>query len=358
MTRLPAKILFFENGSPAVDALRAGEVVGMPTETVYGLAGNAFDGTAVTKIFEAKERPSFDPLIVHVSDDLNSVSKLAGAGIVDSTSMSPSMIKITDSIMREFWPGPLTIILPKNDRIPDLVTSGLGRVGIRMPAHVVAQKLLKACGLPLAAPSANRFGRISPTTAQHVFEELGDRIPYIIDGGRCEIGVESTVISVDEDCIWLLRPGKISGDDLAKCAGIVVKPALSIHEKASPGMLASHYAPQKPMHLIGDLTLGSASLPAGARDKKVALLIASGDGCAEAAFLAQLHVKPVATFLLTPRGIDSEAAQSLFAGMRELDKSPAEIILASAVPSTKGLWLAISDRMRRASTKNPLSAHA
>lgn len=214
-----AKLLPAHDCALAVEALRLGNIIGMPTETVYGLAGNAFDADAVAKIFSAKERPSFDPLIVHVADDLNSVTKLGSANIIAPESMTPSMIKITDALIQKFWPGPLTIILPKNRKIPDLVTSGLDQVGVRMPAHEVAQKLLKACGLPLAAPSANRFGRISPTTALHVAEELGTKIPYIVDGGSCTIGIESTVITVDDDCVWLLRPGIISVLELAACAG-------------------------------------------------------------------------------------------------------------------------------------------
>ena len=203
MTSPVAQILTASECALAVDCLRSGDIVGMPTETVYGLAGNAFDANAVAKIFAAKERPSFDPLIVHVAKDLSSVAKLGLAKIIHPQSMTPSMIRITDALIQKFWPGPLTIILPKHSKIPDLVTSGLDRVGVRMPAHELAQQLLKATGLPLAAPSANRFGRISPTTAQHVAEELGTKIKYIVDGGSCTVGIESTVVTVDEDCIWI-----------------------------------------------------------------------------------------------------------------------------------------------------------
>jgi L-threonylcarbamoyladenylate synthase len=347
-----AKLLPAHDCALAVEALRLGNIVGMPTETVYGLAGNAFDADAVAKIFSAKERPSFDPLIVHIADDLNSVTKLGSANIIAPESMTPSMIRITDALIQKFWPGPLTIILPKNPKIPDLVTSGLDQVGVRMPAHEVAQKLLKACGLPLAAPSANRFGRISPTTALHVAEELGTKIPYIVDGGSCAIGIESTVITVDNDCVWLLRPGIISVLELAACAGVPVKSALAVHEKASPGMLASHYAPKKTMYIVEDWSQFPEGLPTDARTKSMAILVTSGDGVNEKNHLAAHKIKPVVTLLLTPNGLDTEAAKGLFAAMRELDKSSAEIIVASSTPSSDGLWFAIKDRMHRASAKH------
>ena len=351
MISTTAKLLSADDCVLAVDALRSGNIVGMPTETVYGLAGNAFDADVVAKIFSAKERPSFDPLIVHVADNLNSVTKLGSAKIISPESMTPSMIKIADALIQKFWPGPLTIILPKNPKIPDLVTSGLDQVGVRMPAHEVAQKLLKACGLPLAAPSANRFGRISPTTALHVADELGTKIPYIVDGGRCAIGIESTVVAVDDDCIWILRPGKISGTELEACAGVPVKSALAVHERASPGMLASHYAPKKSMYIVQDWSQFLGSLPTDAHTKSMALLVTSGDGNHEKKQLAANRIKPVVTLLLTPNGLDNEAAKGLFAAMRELDKSSAEVIVASSTPSSDGLWLAIKDRMQRASTK-------
>lgn len=352
MSLTVAQILSEDQCAVAADSLRSGNIVGMPTETVYGLAGNAFDSNAVAKIFAAKERPSFDPLIVHVADDLTSVAKLGAAHIIRPESMSPSMIKIADALIQKFWPGPLTIVLPKHAKIPDLVTSGLDRVGIRMPAHDVAQKLLKATGLPLAAPSANRFGRISPTTAQHVAEELGTKIPYIVDGGSCSVGIESTVVAVDDDCIWILRPGKISKTDLEACAKVPVKPALSVHEKASPGMLASHYAPQKNMYIVEDWTNFPNGLPAPAQAKSMALLVTSGDGQLEKNQFAAHKIKPLVTVLLTENRLDIEAAKGLFAAMRDLDKSQAEIIIASVAPSSEGLWLAIFDRMQRASTKN------
>lgn len=346
MTPPKAKVLSGGAIQPAVDALLSGDVIGMPTETVYGLAGNAFDPSAVTKIFAAKARPSFDPLIVHVPTTLNSAQSLSAARILDGSRISPDMAKIINKLAEAFWPGPLTMILPKHADIPDLVTSGLDRVGVRMPSHPLAQKLLTECGRPLAAPSANRFGRISPTTAEHVMDELGDRIPFIVDGGSCEVGVESTVIAVDEDRIWLLRPGKIGMNELAACVNVPVVRAPSVHEKASPGMLASHYAPKKPMLLIQDWN----QLPATIKGKSIDLLVTAGDGSKELQVLKTKAIVPGRTAFLSIGSNPKEAAQKLFAAMRDLDSSSSDLILATSVPSTDGLWLAIEDRMRRAST--------
>ena len=350
MTQGKAKILDSQDISAAVKAIQSGDVVAMPTETVYGLAGNAFDVAAVTKIFEAKERPSFDPLIVHVNTDKTSVQRLADAELIDVLAMSPGMTRITESLIKTFWPGPLTIILPKHRKVPDLVTSGLDRVGLRMPAHPLAQQLLRDSGLPLAAPSANRFGRISPTTAAHVFDELGDRISWIIDGGPCEVGVESTVVAIDDDQIWLLRPGKISADELAKSASVAVTRAPNVHEKASPGMLASHYAPKKTMRIISDLKTVANLIPAGADPKRFSLLVLFGDGATELAALKTLGLIPIAINRLTPAGDANEAARSLFSAMRTLDQSEGDFILTTTAPSSEGLWLAIMDRVTRAST--------
>jgi L-threonylcarbamoyladenylate synthase len=346
MTRQRAEILQATNVKSAVDALCHGDIIGIPTETVYGLAGNAFDTTAVTKIFNAKERPSFDPLIVHVEASLKSASSLATAGVINEKAMTPGMIRNFDVLAKRFWPGPLTMILPKNDKISDLVTSGLDRVGVRMPAHPVAQEILRECGLPLAAPSANRFGRISPTTAQHVMDELGDRILFIVDGGPCEIGVESTVIAIDDDKIWLLRPGKISIKDLECVLDVPVERAPSVHEKASPGMLASHYAPRKPMYLISDLS----QLPPILASQTFDLLITAGDSETALKTLALSGLKPVSSAMLSNTNDPAEVAKGLFAAMRTLDRSSGQIMIATSTPSEDGLWLAIADRLRRAST--------
>lgn len=354
MTTQRARILQPTNLRPAIDALRNSDVVAIPTETVYGLAGNAFDATAVTKIFSAKERPSFDPLIVHVAQELDTVEKLSSAGIIDISRMSPAMTDIANRLIKTFWPGPLTLILPKGTKVMDLVTSGLDQVGVRMPAHPVAQDLLRAAQMPLAAPSANRFGRISPTRAEHVLEELGDRIPYIIDGGACDVGVESTVLAIEsaiQPRLILLRPGKITASDIEHATSISVERASSTHEKASPGMLASHYAPRKNLYIIADWADLNANESALWRNKKIGLLVTSGSGQNAQQALAALNSMPTHTVYLSANGQDSEAAQKLFAGMRELDNSEADIILATAAPNGSGLWPAIADRLKRASTR-------
>ena len=350
MTRTKATILTSRDISAAVQAIRDGDVVAMPTETVYGLAGNAFDVAAVTKIFAAKERPSFDPLIVHVSKDLSSVQRLAEAELIDLNAMSPETTRITESLIKSFWPGPLTLILPKHSKIPDLVTSGMNRVGIRMPAHQIAQQLLHETGRPLAAPSANRFGRISPTTAAHVLDELGDRISWIIDGGPCDVGVESTVVAIDDDKIWLLRPGKISAEDLTAQTGVPVTRAPSVHEKASPGMLASHYAPIKPLRIMGDLNILKNNVPADLDQKSFSLLVLAGEGTSELAALKAQGMTPVTIYHLSPKGDANEAARNLFSAMRTLDQAAGDFILTTAAPFSEGLWMAIMDRVTRAST--------
>lgn len=342
-----AEILASDNLSPAVTALLAGNVIGMPTETVYGLAGNAFDVAAVTKIFQAKERPSFDPLIVHIPESLKSVHALAAAEIVNGDSITPGMRKTFDALAHSFWPGPLTMIVPKHSKIPDLVTSGLDRVGVRMPSHPVAQEILRECQRPLAAPSANRFGRISPTTAKHVMEELGDRIPYIVDGGPCDIGVESTVIAIDEDRVWLLRPGKISMTELSAIVDVPVVRAPSIHEKASPGMLASHYAPKKNMYVLSS----GKGLAEAIRHKSCDVLVTSGEGTAELQSIKSVGLAPNNIIYLSKAADAAEAAKGLFAAMRTLDSSASDIILVTAPPANDGLWFAIEDRLHRASSK-------
>ena len=229
---MTAAILTKTNLGPACDALQRGEVVAIPTETVYGLAAVAWDSAAVTKIFAAKERPLFDPLIVHVPQTWRTIRELGSHRVVDESKVTAGMGRIAEALMEAFWPGPLTLILPRHESIPDLVTSGLDRVGVRMPAHPVAADLLTMLNAPLAAPSANRFGRISPTTSSHVMSELGDRIPYIVEGGACEVGVESTVALVEDQRIVLLRPGKISAGDLTRASGVAVEAGTAILEKS------------------------------------------------------------------------------------------------------------------------------
>src|SRR3984885_7878737 len=218
----------------AAEVLNRKELVALPTETVYGLAGDALESEAVAKIFEAKERPSFDPLIIHVENK----------GWLAKLTRWPERVNpILETLLERFWPGPLTILFPKSHLVPHLLTAGLQQVAIRMPRHPVFLEVLRAFGKPLAAPSANRFGRVSPTRAEHVFEELGSRIPLILDAGPTIVGLESTVVRVHPDQIEILRQGPVSEEDLAAIAPIH---GLAVTEKIeAPGQTASHYAPEK-----------------------------------------------------------------------------------------------------------------
>ncbi len=355
--------LLSQNDVPmASAAILRGELVAIPTETVYGLAGNALDANVVAKIFSAKERPSFDPLIVHVPSTIQNIDDLVNGGILDGNRISAPVKDVANKLIANFWPGPLTIILPKGQKIPDIVTSGLDQVGIRMPAHPLAQELLTLCKVPLAAPSANRFGRISPTTPIHVEEELGSKIPYILDGGACEIGVESTVIAISDTpgsrpstsaIIWLIRPGKITKDQLEALTNTKVEFAKSEHAKASPGMLLSHYAPRKTMFSVEQVVeqLLNLVVTANTTDKlpkTAALLIVSGTGAKEIDLLKTLGISVLRTAQLSPNGEAEEAARNLFSAMRKLDETDAELIITTSVPSQAGLWLAIADRLKRA----------
>lgn len=354
---------------PNVDTLREaaqlllrGEVVGMPTETVYGLAGNVFDERALERIFSVKERPTFDPLIVHVSPSLLGGKPLEGLerlDLVDTTEFSPLARRRVEALAQAFWPGPLTIVLPKTSRVPDLATSGLGTVGVRVPRHPVAQKLIEATGMPLAAPSANRFGRISPTRAAHVLSELGDRIDLIIDGGDCEIGVESSVVSVGVDgLVRLLRPGGVAVAALESVTGSPVHLAIGPQDGtlslSAPGMLASHYAPGKRMHrlpaAVSELTALQLSTLLRGQPPQLPLgvLLLSGDAKTLGQELSVRTGHPVIAFSLSLSGSLSEAARNLFARLRELDESTAELLFTEPCEIKTGLGHAIADRLSRA----------
>lgn len=344
-----------DNVRRAAEALRRGELVGMPTETVYGLAANAFDASAVARIFAAKDRPSFDPLIVHVVRpagplEREVLSGLEDAGVVEVSRLPQLARERADVLLRRFWPGPLTLILPRGQRIPDLVTSGLDTVAIRMPSHPVAQALLKEAAIPLAAPSANRFGRISPTTAAHVVQELGDRIGIVLDGGASTVGVESTVVAIARDgTLTMLRPGGVSVEAIEATASVRLARASMTAEPgvpaASPGMSAVHYAPRTPLHLLP----GPASLPHGARCVGLIGVFASQSEAAEvSAAVEKRYGVPVVVRALTERGDLEEAARNLFTSLRDLDAGDVPVILASPPAGNEGLALAIADRLRRA----------
>ncbi|HEY0978008.1 MAG TPA: L-threonylcarbamoyladenylate synthase [Flavobacteriales bacterium] len=304
----------------AAHHLRNGDIVAIPTETVYGLAANAFDPAAVLKVFEAKQRPSFDPLIVHVRDRMQ-VEEVVGSFPLEAI-----------ALMERFWPGPLTLVLPKTERIPDLVTSGLDTVGVRMPEHPMALELLRALDFPLAAPSANPFGYVSPTTAQHVADQLGDRIPYILDGGPCTVGVESTIVGWEEGRCVLYRPGGLAVEAIEAVIGTVGVAQQQVLPVA-PGLLESHYAPRIPV-FVGDLE----PLMQQHAGKRIATIS-----------FRRSHAGTDAR-VLSPKGELNEAAQRLFAALRELDASDAEVILAEVFPA-EGLGRAINDRLRRAAAK-------
>ena len=321
----------------AADLLRKGETVAIPTETVYGLAANAYDESAVLKIFQAKQRPAFDPLIVHVHS-LEQVKEVVSFSALKEADTR----KEAEALMEKFWPGPLTLVLPKSDRVPDLVTSGLDTVGVRLPSHPMALELLRSLEFPLAAPSANPFGYVSPTTAQHVADQLGEKIPYILDGGPCTVGVESTIIGWEPELSgraqsrpgeWVLyRPGGTPVAEIEAVIGAIGQAKKSVLP-AAPGTLESHYAPSKPV-FIGDV--------------KALLKEHSGKRIAVIAFTEDQDAWR--TEVLSPTGNIAEAARHLFAALRTLDASDADVILAEIFPP-EGLGAAINDRLRRASAK-------
>ncbi len=306
--------------------LESGELVGIPTETVYGLAGNAFDENAVLKIFEVKERPEFDPLIVHVPN-IEMVMKC----VVDIPALAADLIT-------SFWPGPLTIIFKKKNCIPDVVTSGLDTVGMRMPSHPLTLELLQELKFPLAAPSANPFGYISPTSAQHVSDQLENKIPYILDGGNCSIGLESTIVEIEDKTCVVYRLGGLSLEDLKTVASKIELRINSSSNPKAPGMLKSHYAPTKNF-FIADINDVIFKFP----NKKIAFLYF------DKRRNQKLH--NVEYISLSNNQDLKEAAHSIFGLMRMLDgRNDIDIIVAETVPEI-GIGRAINDRMRRAVTE-------
>lgn len=323
----------------AVNLLAAGNVVALPTETVYGLAADALNATAVAKIFEVKERPSFDPLIVHLphKKDLETVADVP-------EDIAPVVRKLAE----KFWPGPLTMILPKKACVPDLVTSGMPTVAVRASANRVFNKVARALDRPLAAPSANKFGSISPTSAAAVKAELDGCIPLILDDGASLHGVESTIVKIEaaspKPRIIIMRPGPITQDDLKPFGVVVLLKNLKQEQKPeAPGLLESHYAPRTPLRLLES---PEDFIPE--EGKTYALLSYRGDaddGYADLTEWKGVHV-------LSPgKGKLVEAAVRLFYALRELDKVGADEIIAEPVP-TQGVGLAVMDRLRRASVKH------
>lgn len=305
----------------AVELLRVCEVVALPTETVYGLAADALSADAALKIFEAKERPHFDPLIVHLPD---------GEWLTRIAAVPERSRELVDRLARRWWAGPLTLVLPRRPIVPDVVTSGLETVAVRISAHPVFREIVSAFGGPLAAPSANRFGRISPTAAEHVHAELAGRIPLIVNGGSTAHGVESTIVAVRGERLEILRHGPITAEQLAEFAPLTANTG-GPHIQA-PGQLASHYAPQTRLILTRDVR--SAAIAEGRRMGALTWSDADLPGF-------------TATRTLSPSRNLREAAANLFRYLRELDEIGLDLIVAEEVPEA-GLGTAINDRLQRA----------
>jgi len=327
----------------AASLLRSGGLVAIPTETVYGLAACAFDADAIVKIFDAKDRPRFDPLIVHLPVG---PPDQALRGVVLTRPLARRAAERLSALTSRFWPGPLTLVLPRDPAVDDLVTSGRDTVAIRMPAHPVARALLAALGGPVVAPSANRFGSISPTSADHVRAELEGRIDAVLDGGPCPIGVESTVLAVDPDAtLRLLRPGAVPVEAIEEVAPVQrVSATKGVPE--GPGQLSRHYAPGTPLQLVDDL-----EAPPPLEPVRVGLLRVTGDVApARTAFETHGH-QVIEALALSTAGDLAEAAKALFAALRHLDDSEADVLVAERPASTAGLGHAIADRLQRASAR-------
>lgn len=308
----------------AARLLRDGKLVSFATETVYGLGANALDVHAVARVFAVKNRPHFDPLIVHIAE----------------RSWLPRLVawwpETAERLAARFWPGPLTLVLPKTALVPDLVTSGLPSVAVRMPSHPLALELLRLADVPVAAPSANLFGQLSPTRAEHVADRLGDQIDYLLDGGPCVVGVESTVLLLESDGrVRLLRPGGVACEEIEAVIGPLSPPshATTADDRAvlSPGMLPQHYAPRTPLTLVADMGVWSDPNRCG---------------------LLTLQPHPAASRfaaaeVLSVNGNLTEAAANFFAALRRLDAARVERIVAERLPN-RGLGVALNDRLTRA----------
>ncbi len=307
----------------AAALLKNGKVVAIPTETVYGLAANAFNAEAVITIFEIKNRPKFNPLIVHVAS-WQMVEKI-------TASIDPLLKQIAE----KFWPGPLTILFPKSDAIHPIITAGSAYVAVRMPNHPLTIQLLKELDFPLAAPSANLFGKISPTTTAHVLEQLGDQIDYVLDGGECSVGVESTIIKMNMyEKVEILRPGGVSAEEIAEITGYLPKTVSGSDSPEAPGMLNSHYAPKIPL-VIGNIE----ELVNRYANKKIAVL----------AFYQKIdHPSVIKYYQLSPKKELHQAAHNLFSLMHEAENSGVDLIIAELLPE-EGIGRAINDRLKRAS---------
>jgi L-threonylcarbamoyladenylate synthase len=310
----------------AVAALRRGELVGLPTETVYGLAGDAADPAAVQRIYALKRRPTEHPVIVHLGD---------ATQLDDWAREVPAAAR---TLAARFWPGPLTLILRRGARVTDLITGGQDTVGLRVPAHPLALAVLGAFGGGLAAPSANRYGHVSPTTAQHVREEFGDELPLVLDGGPCAVGIESTIVDLSGELPRVLRPGQIGVEAISAALGGAVATGAAHSSPRVPGALRSHYAPRAPAELVARAELLVRAERCRSEDEHAQLLAIGtlpegGEGLA-------LPTDPAAY------------ARHLYAALRQLDAEGADRILIEAPPADAA-WNAIRDRVQRATAGTP-----
>lgn len=307
----------------AAEVIKQGGLVSFPTETVYGLGADGLNPIASAKIFEAKNRPAFNPLILHIAErkTLDMIAEWKNPNV--------------EKLMNKFWPGPLTLVLPKKKIVPEIVTAGNSTIAVRMPDHKVALELIKLSGVPIAAPSANKFGQLSPTSAQHVVKQLKDKVDIILNGGPCAVGVESTILEITDDQIYLLRYGGLILEDIESIVGkVAVKP----HQPSkpnSPGQLLSHYSPTKPLKFLSKTTLKENE------DKKIGVI-----------FFKEKNVdfKFAAEKILSCSGDMREAAANLFSYLYEFEKENIDIILIEPVEE-KGLGRAIMDRLKKASNK-------
>ena len=312
----------------AAEILRRGGLVAFPTETVYGLGANALDASAVARIFAAKGRPSYNPLIVHVPNE------------AAARELASEWPESASRLARAFWPGPLTIVLLKQDVVPDIVTAGLDSVALRVPAHPVALALLRATRLPLAAPSANRSMALSPTTAQHVARSLGDRVDLVLDGGATTVGIESTVVDLRGPRPALLRPGLLGAREIEPIVGALAVPNAMAGDAArpAPGMLDRHYAPRAQLRLFA-----AEDAPAVARE--TAALAARG---ARVAMLVLTSSAAVSSEIVRMPGDPARYAQRLYATLHDLDEAGYDVVFVERVPDGDA-WAGVRDRLERAS---------
>lgn len=309
----------------AADLLEKGEVVGIPTETVYGLAGNALNASAVEKIFKVKNRPKFNPLILHV-DSIEKMLKYV-----------KEVPAVSEVLMYAFWPGPLTLLLPKAATIPDSITAGHPNVAVRIPSHSITRALLSQLDFPVAAPSANPFGYISPTSSAHVEKQIGWKIPYILEGGNCMEGIESTIIGFEGDKPIIFRLGSISIEEVARITPNVEVRVNNATHPVAPGMLPYHYSPRTPLVLTDDVQRSIACF----EGKRIGAIVHSDDyGYAENIFIQQL----------TKTDDLREAARNLYAAMQNLDSRELDVIIAERFPE-KEIGRTMNDRLEKAANK-------